>query len=442
MKNNLLLLIAIATLISLLPTNLKASHFNGYDISFNHISGRTYEFHLELYDFSTTRPATAPFKVFSTCGNSGNFNLQNQYNTTLLPPLCSLNTTPMKRTTYSGTYTFPSNGCTDFFVRFDYNIHGSYSNMNVSGTNRGILVTGVGLYSNSSPKIVNPPKYHTILNQISSYNLHATDPDGDSVVYKLVQPPGNFLSGYSINSPFGVNQFCVLDSTTGILKGSTVSYPLLLSVEIEEYRKQILISTTNRVWSLYAANATTLPVSISEINYNQGYDTTFCVSDSVFFEFKAVAGTSTATVKIDSNKYGANVTTLNGISYFTMPPNGLLKTNIPYHFYINATSGCDINTQMFTIRFDSCITTSIQEKKLNNSQIYPNPSKGNFTLNLNDENLNSTVSVRSITGQLIKNFQVLYSPQQFDLSDLENGIYFISIPTSKGVLTKKIILTK
>jgi hypothetical protein len=441
MKKNLLLLVTITILFCLFPTGLKA--FNGYDISFSHISGRTYEFNLEFYNIDArTPPSSVVFDVFSTCGIAGQFGILNQNNTTILPPNCSPNPIPLKRTSYSGTYTFPTNGCSDFILVLDINIFSNYANISTSGNNSGILINGVGLYSNSSPKIINTPKYLSINNHISSYNLHATDPDGDSLVYKLAQPPGSFNTGYTTNSPFGVNQYCTLDSTTGILKGNMVNYPLLLSVEIEEYRKQILIGTTHRVWSIYAANSTTLPVTISEINYNQGFDTTFCTTDSVFFEFKAAAGNNPANVVIDSNKFSATVKTFNGISYFKMPPNGLLKTNTPYHFYVNATSGCDVNTQIFTIRFDSCITTSIQEKKLNNFQIYPNPSKGNFTLNLNDENLNSTVSVRSITGQLLKEFQVLNSQQQFNISELESGIYFISIPTKSGLVSKKIILTK
>ena len=432
----------ISLTILLLTSSVNASHFNGYDISFKHISGRTYEFNLEFYDFAASPPDSVSFDVFSLCGNAGRFSIYNQMNTIALPPACSLIPSPMSKTSFSGNFTFPVNGCSDFTLFLDLINHNYYTNVVYSNNRKEIVINGVDSISNSSPKIINIPKYITTTNSISSYNLHSMDPDGDSLVYKLTQPPGNLQIGYTTNNPFGINQFCSLDSSTGILRASASSSPLLLSVEIEEYRNQTLISKTHRVWSLFYLTNNSPQVLISELNYNQGYDTTFCVNDTVFFQFKGAAGTNPAIVTLDSNKYNATITTINGISHFKLFPNGLFKTNEPYHFYVNAISGCNTNTEVYTIRFDSCLTTSLQENVKESFTLYPNPTNGELFLSFSKEDDVSLITIRSFTGQVVSEIYPVNKMVNINLSSNPPGIYFISVKSRNSITTKKVILTK
>lgn len=329
-----------------------------------------------------------------------------------------------------------------FYSFLDLINHNYYTNVVYSNNRKGIVINGVGSISNSSPKIINVPKYLTTTNNICSYNLHSIDPDGDSLVYKLTQPPGSFQIGYSTKNPFGINQFCSLDSSTGILKASVASSPLLLSVEIEEYRNQTLLSKTHRVWSLFYLTNNFPPVIISEINYNQGYDTTFCINDTVHFQFKGTAGINPAAITLDSNKYNATVVTTNGISYFKLIPNGSFKLNEPYHFYVNATSGCNVNSEVFTIRFDSCITTSIQENKKESFTLYPNPTNGVLNISIPKDLEVSLITIQSFTGQIVEEIYPIHKTVDFDLSSHSPGIYFISVKSINNITTKKIILTK
>ena len=55
--------------------------------------------------------------------------------------------------------------------------------------------------------------------------------------------------------------------------------------------------------------------------------------------------------------------------------------------------------------------------------LYPNPSTGEFVLNIDTKK----VQIFSITGQLIKDFDKKSSSYQYQISDLNKGIYFVKI---------------
>jgi len=72
--------------------------------------------------------------------------------------------------------------------------------------------------------------------------------------------------------------------------------------------------------------------------------------------------------------------------------------------------------------------------------IYPNPSNGKITVKLNsNQNL---VSISDINGKVIKTIITTSKVTSFDLSDFENGIYFIKVETNKFNYTKKVSLIK
>jgi hypothetical protein len=55
--------------------------------------------------------------------------------------------------------------------------------------------------------------------------------------------------------------------------------------------------------------------------------------------------------------------------------------------------------------------------------LYPNPSTNHFVLNVNTER----VQIFSITGQLVKKFEKKPSNYQYQISDLEKGIYLVKV---------------
>lgn len=71
--------------------------------------------------------------------------------------------------------------------------------------------------------------------------------------------------------------------------------------------------------------------------------------------------------------------------------------------------------------------------------VYPNPTSGNFTL-LTNEKENMLVQIKDLRGTIVKSF-IFNDEIQIDATSWSNGIYLISISTSKNVSTKKIIIS-
>lgn len=101
-----------------------------------------------------------------------------------------------------------------------------------------------------------------------------------------------------------------------------------------------------------------------------------------------------------------------------------LMDNTPYNVTdINAT----IALQPGEFRIYGNKASTLSKPKFDISDgiyIYPNPASNYFTLNTNT----SKVQIYSITGQLIKSFNKSKTKdQQYSISDLRNGIYFVKI---------------
>ena len=83
---------------------------------------------------------------------------------------------------------------------------------------------------------------------------------------------------------------------------------------------------------------------------------------------------------------------------------------------------------------------NINKKIINgNIEIFPNPGNGLFTINLDQiiqDDLN--IKVYNILGEYILHYEKIEDQISFDLSDQENGIYFIQIKTGSLLITKKI----
>jgi Domain of unknown function (DUF4465)/Secretion system C-terminal sorting domain len=82
-------------------------------------------------------------------------------------------------------------------------------------------------------------------------------------------------------------------------------------------------------------------------------------------------------------------------------------------------------------------TTGINSDSESRVVLYPNPSSGQFTIELNtEEELN--VTIYAITGLQVYANRKLVSGQSIDISDLPNGAYIVRIRHSGGVVSKMI----
>ena len=106
---------------------------------------------------------------------------------------------------------------------------------------------------------------------------------------------------------------------------------------------------------------------------------------------------------------------------------------------------------MKTITTTTCTNVSINDykNKIGSVGLYPNPTADNTALIIDNYNVESlNVLVYDITGKLvmspIQNQSLLVGKNKFTIntSDLNNGIYFVTLITNKGKETVKLIVNK
>ena len=90
------------------------------------------------------------------------------------------------------------------------------------------------------------------------------------------------------------------------------------------------------------------------------------------------------------------------------------------------------------INGQNILTVKENRKTSFNSYIYPNPSKGIFTIRTDTEN--TKVEVYSTLGKLILKDNIIKGVKQIDISKESKGIYFIRLQNNEKIIDDKIIL--
>jgi len=78
-----------------------------------------------------------------------------------------------------------------------------------------------------------------------------------------------------------------------------------------------------------------------------------------------------------------------------------------------------------------------QERKSNNISIYPNPFKDKLIFEQKNQIENIQVEILDFQGKQLKYLQFSEKLKVADVSDLQNGIYFIKIIKNKEVNIEK-----
>ena len=125
---------------------------------------------------------------------------------------------------------------------------------------------------------------------------------------------------------------------------------------------------------------------------------------------------------------GANTCTIT----FTIPPS---QASGVYNFSLTGINGClGFLPNAFTI---TSSTSGISNIENSNFNIFPNPSKGIFDVQLNNFSSTNYADVFDLLGRKVETFTLSSEKTQVDASSFGKGVYFISIRNEKGIVGRQ-----
>jgi len=170
------------------------------------------------------------------------------------------------------------------------------------------------------------------------------------------------------------------------------------------------------------------------------------------FSWNQVKGASSYMILIsDTIDFSKNIIEANVSSteHYLLPDTDTLLNVHVYYWKVKAIKNDTISTDWsdtwsFTTARPEGIDKPIQTS---NILIYPSPTTGNvFVKIFANKSQNAKLVLMDLTGRIIfeqiANLSSGYNLNNINLSDLENGIYILSIQTNKNIISKKIILNK
>jgi len=92
-------------------------------------------------------------------------------------------------------------------------------------------------------------------------------------------------------------------------------------------------------------------------------------------------------------------------------------------------------TYMMRPLFGSCpngVPSIIEEVKLNDFQLFPNPTNGSITIKSDSNQPYSNITITDLTGRKLYNVQNTSNTNLIDVSELNNGIYLVNIMQQNG----------
>jgi hypothetical protein len=96
------------------------------------------------------------------------------------------------------------------------------------------------------------------------------------------------------------------------------------------------------------------------------------------------------------------------------------------------------------LSFDNLITSVTEQTSKNKAfSLYPNPASEIVTLNIdNTNNAELTLSIYNVIGTLVKSEKLKQNQQQFNVGDLETGIYMVVIKSKEWTEKQKLIIQR
>ncbi len=199
-------------------------------------------------------------------------------------------------------------------------------------------------------------------------------------------------------------------------------------------------------WNTGAATSTIAPTPTANASYTVvGTNTAGCTNIAV----QAVtvnAAPSVSIIGTSSICVGQNATlTASGANTYSWNTGSALASivvnpTITTNYTVNGTStvtGCSASTTANLI-VSPCSGLNSLSAKINGLSVYPNPSNGEFTIELNN-GLNKTIEVTDLTGRVVLTSASSKDKVNVNMANLANGIYYVKIQSDNAVEVIKIV---
>mgnify|MGYP000205127449 CR=1 FL=1 len=332
-------------------------------------------------------------------------------------------------------------------------------------------------YSKTNPEFPNPPR-NTFLNYSGNPNLEfclaTIDPNGNNTtgITRTVSTKTNFDPDNEANDmkrnntggkdgwdPSKYLNIWVCDLAVSASGGMTLGYAYLPGLPSWQNWKDGLVVDFQWFGTIQGASGDSRTAT-HEIGHYLGLNHTFCESQSGgccdndnnnVDDTPATDGVYWGSVNNTTNNntcndlsYGFNSDLLDmDENYMSYSQNTWMFTNSQVNV-MNATLNGYRSSLINSNVTSNCSGTVGIENILNNNQIriYPNPTEGRLFIQNMTLTETQSIIVRNILGTSVKNISTNKNIFNLNISDLENGIYFIEISTKLGKRIEKIILAK
>ncbi|MCB9232665.1 MAG: hypothetical protein H6581_13425 [Bacteroidia bacterium] len=348
---------------------VKASHAMGADLTYECILGNQYRIRLKLWrDCSGVQPLTSQTVTYSsaTCGVNSSISLPMVGTKKEITPLCPSQTSTcnngsapgIEEFTYQATVNLPLLCSANDWI-FGWSVccrNGAITTLN-SAASQSMYVSarlsnqGV-LPCNDSPVFNNVPTATVCVGNQVNYNHGATDANGDSLVFSLVNclqsatTQVTYNGGFSGSNPLTASPAATIDPVTGNITFTPTQVQVgVLCVRVEEFRNGVKIGEVTRDMQFRVVACANNPPVATGMNGTNVFDTTICAGANLCFG-------------INMSDPNANLITAswnNGIptGLFTLTGNG---TTTPSAQFCWTPTTFDLGTHFFTLTLkdDAC----------------------------------------------------------------------------------------
>ena len=395
-----------------------ATHALGADLTYTCLGGNQYQIDVVLYaDCSSNASILGSYNVginSASCGISTSISV-NQNSSVEISPICPLlvpnsscnggSLAGVMQYTYSAVFDFPAN-CDDWVLTWvDCCRSDNITNSVIFPANGGTetyleaKLDNLTVSCNSSPVFTSLPATYVCTGQPFVYNHGAYDPDGDSLVYELVNPletdltqtvpgPVAYMPGFSPTYPISTtppNSFGFDPLTGQISFTPDVAQQGIVTVLVSEYRNGELIGSVMRDLQVIVADcaSNTLPVVSAPANVSggslNGNTFTVCAGNTLSFDMTVTDAELAQILTVSDNLLlsipGASLTSsgLNPLNLSFSWPTTVADVGI-HSFVLSVDDGACIISGRQTVGFEIYVQDQV-EVIASQASICPGPAQ-------------------------------------------------------------------